>query len=196
LDAAVLQDGKTFVHVAAWESKQSSVHSVTLISGSCLAADASSYTDFAGALATAEQDGCNVQSVDNTTLIPTLVESGGIPTPQPLLVFITANVSLGFGLKAGSIPIHRPVVLVGLYSVPTSIDMYMVVNQLNVTSECCAGRRHGCGCLGRQLTGVCNNSSSGWLVAPAVLSHLSNGQVGWRMCRAVVDITCASALLA
>jgi hypothetical protein len=55
-------------------------------------------------------------------------------------------------------------VLVGLYSVPTSIDMYMVVNQLNVTSECCAERRQAFGCPGWQLSRVCNNSSSsGWL---------------------------------
>jgi hypothetical protein len=66
-----------------------------------------------------------------------LVKVGGVGFPEPLLVFVTSNVSLGSGLKVGAIPINRPVVLVGLYSVPTSIDMGLVVNQINTTSECC-----------------------------------------------------------
>ena len=129
------QDGKSFLHIAAWEGRRVSAHSVTLISGGCLLADATAYADFADAMLGAAQDGCNVRAVNNATIIPTLLSYGSLPVPQPLLVLVTANVSLGFGLKAGAIPINRPVVLAGLYSVPTSIDMYMVVNQLNATGE-------------------------------------------------------------
>lgn len=133
--AATLQDGKSFLHIAAWEGRSTNAHSVTLISGGCLVTDTAAYADFADTMLAAGQEGCNVRSVNNATLIPTLLTEGSLPTPQPLLVLITANVSLGFGLKAGSIPINRPVVMAGLYSVPTSMDMYMVVNQLNVTSK-------------------------------------------------------------
>jgi hypothetical protein len=132
----VLQNNKTFLHIAAWVSKQSSVHSVTLISGSYSAANASDYMPFTGALLPADANtGCNFRAVNNASIIPTLVNVGGVQTPEPLLVFVTSNVSLGSGLKVGAIPINRPVVLVGLYSVPTSIDMGMVVNQINATSE-------------------------------------------------------------
>lgn len=131
----MLQDGKSFLHIAAWEGRRVIAHSVTLISGGCLLADATAYADFAGAMSAAGQDDCNVRAVTNATIIPTLLSYGSLPAPRPLLVLVTANVSLGFGLKAGSIPINRPVVLAGLYSVPTSIDMYMVVNQLNATGE-------------------------------------------------------------
>jgi hypothetical protein len=131
----VPQDGKSFLHIAAWEGRRVSAHSVTLISGGCLLADATAYADFADAMLAAGQDGCNVRAVNNATIIPTLLSYGSLPVPQPLLVLLTVNVSLGFGLKAGAISINRPVVLAGLYSVPTSIDMYMVVNQLNATGE-------------------------------------------------------------
>lgn len=146
------QDGKTFVHIAAWLGPKTLAHSVTLISGGCLAAatassgggaaaDATAFANFSGALAAAAQDGCNVRSVDNSSLInPTLLKYGSLPTPQPLLVLITSNVSLGWGLNPGAIPVHRPVVLVGLFSVPTSVDMHMVVNQLNATCECFSHR--------------------------------------------------------
>jgi len=55
-------------------------------------------------------------------------------TPQPLLLFVVSNVSLGQGLQPGAIDIRRPVLVMGLYSQPTSIDFGMVVNQLNVTA--------------------------------------------------------------
>lgn len=135
---AVLQDGRSFLHIAAWEARKSSVHSVTLISGPCLERNPAAYAQFGRALAAAGQDGCNVRAVDNTTLVPTLISQASLPTPQSLLVLITTNVSLGFGLKAGAIPINRPVVMVGLYSVPTSVDLYMQVNQLNAS----AGAQH------------------------------------------------------
>lgn len=130
-----VQDGSTFLHIAAWKAGKSNIFSTTLISGACLVPDATAYADFADAMAAAAVDGCNVRAVNNASLIPTLLNYGSLPTPEPLLVLITANVSLGFGLKPGAIPVHRPVVMVGAYSVPTSIDMYMVVNQLNVTSK-------------------------------------------------------------
>lgn len=130
-----MQDGSSFLHIAAWKAGKSNIFSTTLISGACLAPDATAYADFADAMAAAAVDGCNVRAVNNVSLIPTLLNYGSLPTPESLLVLIAANVSLGFGLSSGAIPIHRPVVMVGAYSVPTSIDMYMVVNQLNVTSK-------------------------------------------------------------
>lgn len=66
----MLQDGKTFfLHIAAWESKQSSVHPVTLISGSCLKANATTYTDLTESLMAAEPNGCNVHAVNNASII-------------------------------------------------------------------------------------------------------------------------------
>lgn len=128
-------DGKSFLHIAAWQGRKVSAHSVTLLSGGCLVTPAAEYADFAGALAAAGPDGCNARSATNATLIPTLRADGSLRTPAPLLVLVSTNVSLGFGLKPGSIAIHRPVFMAGLYSVPTSVDMYMVVNQLNATSQ-------------------------------------------------------------
>jgi hypothetical protein len=77
--------------------------------------------------------GCNVRSVDNRTLVPTLLRDAGVRTAQPLLVRITTNVTLGPGLNS-SIPIRRPVLLMGLASAVTSVDFGMVVSQLNVTT--------------------------------------------------------------
>jgi hypothetical protein len=81
----------------------------------------------------AARPGCNTRTVDNATLVRTLLRDASIATPQPLLVRITSNVTLGPGLN-GSLPIRRPVLLLGLASVPTSVDFGMVVNQLNVTA--------------------------------------------------------------
>jgi hypothetical protein len=128
-------DSKSFLHIAAWQGRKVSARSVTLLSGGCLVTPATEYADFAGTLAAAGPDGCNVRSVTNATLIPTLRADGSLPTPAPLLVLVGTNVSLGFGLKPGAIPINRPVFMTGLFSVPTSVDMYMTVNQLNATSE-------------------------------------------------------------
>eukprot|EP00882_Tetradesmus_deserticola_P018865 GHRQ01020267.1.p1 GENE.GHRQ01020267.1~~GHRQ01020267.1.p1 ORF type:complete len:154 (-),score=54.63 GHRQ01020267.1:116-577(-) len=63
------------------------------------------------------------------------MRQAAVVTPQPLLVFITTNVSLGVNpaLPPGGLQFNRPVLLVGLQSVVTSVDFGMVVNQLNLT---------------------------------------------------------------
>lgn len=73
----------------------------------------------------------------NSTLVPSLIANAAAVTPQPLLVYITTNVSIGAfpSLPATGVPINRPVVFVGLQSLVTSIDFQMVVNQLNATGS-------------------------------------------------------------
>jgi hypothetical protein len=61
-----------------------------------------------------------------------LLRDAANATSQPLLLRVVANVTLGPGINQ-SIPIRRPVVLLGMVSAPTSVDLGMVVNQLNVT---------------------------------------------------------------
>lgn len=66
----------------------------------------------------------------NATLVPSLLTFAGATTSQPLLVYVDANVSLG-----ASVVIRRPVVFIGLQSLLTSVDLQMVVNQLNETDS-------------------------------------------------------------
>jgi hypothetical protein len=61
----------------------------------------------AAAAAAPARGGCGVRSVDNSTLIPTLLRDAAVPTAQPLLVLLTANVSLGLGLGPGAIAVSR-----------------------------------------------------------------------------------------
>jgi hypothetical protein len=61
----------------------------------------------AATAAASGRGGCGVRSVDNSTLIPTLLRDAAVPTAQPLLVLLTANVSLGLGLGPGAIAVNR-----------------------------------------------------------------------------------------
>jgi hypothetical protein len=70
--------------------------------------------------------------VDNTTVIPTLLQDAGTTSQQLLLVSLIANVTLGPGIS-NAIPIRRPILMLGMVSALTSVDLGMVVNQLNVT---------------------------------------------------------------
>eukprot|EP00878_Enallax_costatus_P021540 GHUV01022807.1.p1 GENE.GHUV01022807.1~~GHUV01022807.1.p1 ORF type:complete len:199 (-),score=39.82 GHUV01022807.1:293-889(-) len=73
----------------------------------------------------------------NSTLVPALLTNAAKETPQPLLVYLTTNVSLGVfpKLPATGVQINRPVIFVGLQSLVTSIDFQMAVNQLNETGS-------------------------------------------------------------
>jgi hypothetical protein len=51
--------------------------------------------------------------VNNATLLPVLTEQAAVPVPQPVLLLLVSNVSLGAGLPAGAIDIRRPVILAG-----------------------------------------------------------------------------------
>lgn len=130
------QDGRSFLHIPEYTDRLTTLRSVTLISGPCEAAAADTFLRPAASAAmvpAALPGGCNVCSVDQATLLPTLLRDAAAPTDQPLLVLIIANVTLGQGLRAGTVDIRRPTLMTGLWSEPTSVDLGMVVNQLNVT---------------------------------------------------------------
>lgn len=123
-----LQDGLSFLHIGSWIGEATAVHSVTLVSGPCGPRDLTAAA--APAVAAATASNCAVRAVNNSTLIPVLLQEASKTSQQHLLVIITANVSLGVGLSAGDIPIRRHVIMAGLYTRPTSVDFGMVVNQL------------------------------------------------------------------
>jgi hypothetical protein len=123
-----LQDGKSFIFIPAWSNSNTELLSVSIASGPCLRPDAVSQRGNPWRPA----PGCNIVAADNMTLIPTLQRNASVATAAPLLIRITSNVTLGPNLK-GSLSIRRPVILLGLASSLTSVDLGMVVNQLNVT---------------------------------------------------------------
>lgn len=129
-----LQDGVGFLHISLWDFGPTSVHSVTLVSGPCTPPMAAMYSDPTVLLSTAvaaSNGSCAISAgANNHTLIPALLREASIPTSQPLLVLLAANVSLGAGLTHGAILVCRPVILVGLYTRRTSVDFGMVINQL------------------------------------------------------------------
>jgi hypothetical protein len=127
-----MQDGKSFLHIPSWSNNNTELLAVTLGAGPCQAATAErSGTpqepfDWQPAL------GCNLVAADNATLVPMLLANASMRTSEPLLIRITTNVTLGRNIR-GSVPIRRPVILLGMASALTSVDLEMVVNQLNVT---------------------------------------------------------------
>eukprot|EP00878_Enallax_costatus_P031578 GHUV01034538.1.p1 GENE.GHUV01034538.1~~GHUV01034538.1.p1 ORF type:complete len:388 (+),score=55.61 GHUV01034538.1:197-1360(+) len=133
-EARYFTDGVGCLHIAAWDHGSTSVHSVTLVSGPCTPQfDAMylRYTTLLSSAAAASGGKCAISAdINNVTLIPALLQEGAKNTSQPLLVLVTANVSLGVGLGPGAVSIRRPVIMVGLYTIPTSVDFGMVVNQL------------------------------------------------------------------
>eukprot|EP00883_Tetradesmus_obliquus_P006895 jgi/Sobl393_1/17454/SZX64266.1 len=131
-------DGISFLQIAKWNGTRTTARSVTIIAGPCRPTSSQQYAlpamqTMAAAAAAARND-CAVQVVDNSTLVPTLQQKAAVSTQQALLVIVPFNVSLGRGLAAGAIQVRRPVILAGLFSRPTSVDLGMVVNQLNVTA--------------------------------------------------------------
>lgn len=78
-----------------------------------------------------------VPAATNATLVPALLALANASTAAPLLVYVSANVSLGASppLPPGGVLVRRPLVLVGLASAVTSINLQMVVNQLNETGS-------------------------------------------------------------
>uniref|UniRef100_A0A383W803 Uncharacterized protein n=1 Tax=Tetradesmus obliquus TaxID=3088 RepID=A0A383W803_TETOB len=131
-------DGSSFLQVAKWNGTRTTARSVTIIAGPCRPTSPEQYAlpavETLDAAAAAARNGCAVQVADNSTLVPTLLQKASVATQQALLVMVPFNVSLGRGLPAGAIQIRRPVILVGLFTRPTSVDLGMVVNQLNVTA--------------------------------------------------------------
>jgi hypothetical protein len=120
------------LNVPYWADSTTEVFSLTLVSGPC----SIPYEDSLQYQSATQQGpaipGCNMRSVDNKTLVPTLLRDATNVSTVPLLIRVMSNVTLGVGITR-SIPIRRPIVLLGMVSSLTSIDMGMVVNQLNVT---------------------------------------------------------------
>jgi hypothetical protein len=70
---------------------------------------------------------------DNTTFVPQLLGQGGTNTSVPLLIYQTANISLGGPSR--DMPVFRPFYWVGLSSANTSVDLEMTTNQLLLTGR-------------------------------------------------------------
>jgi hypothetical protein len=130
-----MQDGISFLNVPYWSDNITELYSVTVVSGPCRAADAMQQQQPVedAALVMASSAGCNVRFETNETLVPMLRRDAGIATSQPLLVRIITNVSLGTNLDSPII-FRRPVLLLGASSVPISVDLGMVVNQLDTSA--------------------------------------------------------------
>eukprot|EP00878_Enallax_costatus_P006127 GHUV01006423.1.p1 GENE.GHUV01006423.1~~GHUV01006423.1.p1 ORF type:complete len:1088 (+),score=332.66 GHUV01006423.1:306-3569(+) len=123
-------DNSTFIHVYDWSDGVTTLKSVGLL--------LQQTDDASGKLGPSPALTENVVlAATNGTLVPSLMAHASIVTKQPLLVYITTNVSLGLNpqLPASGLAINRPVVFVGLQSLVTSIDFQMVVNQLNETGS-------------------------------------------------------------
>lgn len=125
-----LQDNSTFLHIHRWTDNRTWLQSVGLL----LQAPATTPNPLK--LPDPLVANCLV-AVTNATLVPSLVLYSGVTTQQPLLVYVSSNVSLGANppLPASGVPVRRPLILVGLQSLITSIDLEMVVNQLNETGS-------------------------------------------------------------
>jgi len=123
-----LQDNTTYVHVTEWADARTKLQSVGILLQSST-----------GAPSPLQPPALSVRNclvaATNNTLVPDLLRAAAIVTPQPLLVYLTTNVSIGVApaLPATGIQIGRPVVFVGLWSAVTSINFQMVVNQLNAS---------------------------------------------------------------
>jgi len=147
-----MQDNATFLHIISADSPTTRLASVTLLTPDTLlpgleeeaggssgrGASSSSNLGARGPSSSPHSSSSAHLSVDNTTLVPLLLGAAATPTPAPLLLFLTANVSLGAPppfLAARGFPLARPVYLVGLVSTPTSIDFRQVVNQVNLTGQ-------------------------------------------------------------
>jgi len=142
-----VQDNSSFIHVPVWSDNTTEVRALTLLSEHCSheGTDTSSSSSrsrsrssggtshtTAAASPMPHQPGCNVRSVDNTTLMPKLLQEASVATRQPLLVRLLSNVTLGPGWDQ-AIPIRRPVVMLGATSAVVSVDFGMSVNVLNVS---------------------------------------------------------------
>lgn len=126
------QDGTSFLNIPFWSDNTTELYSVTLVSGPCNPVSAQSSTTVEDLVAFyPEQPGCNVRVATNSTLVPVLLRDATINTTQPLLVRIATNISLGLERP---IVIRRPVLLLGTSSAPVSVDLGMVVNQLDVSA--------------------------------------------------------------
>lgn len=120
------------LNVPYWSDNTTEVFSLTFLSGPCNIPNADTLPWNGSLQQFPAIPGCSMRTADNKTLVQTLQRDAGINTTQPLLIRLVQNVTLGPGITQ-SILIRRPIVLLGMVSAPTSVDLAMVVNQLNVT---------------------------------------------------------------
>lgn len=125
----LLQDGSSFLQIPEWTDGTTVLRSVTLLGGTCSSQNnAAAFLQPAGgpAASSVSGNGCNVRTVYNSTLVSTLKADGSVFTKQLLLVLLVSNATLGYGLQPWAIDIERPVMVAGLFGVPTSVDFGMV----------------------------------------------------------------------
>jgi hypothetical protein len=113
------------VHVPYYADEQTAAVSVGLLLGSPGASPA----DLAGPR---PLPGRNfVLAADQATLVHVLQVSGATATPLPLLVYLSANVSLGgAAMRGAALAVARPLLLVGKATDVTSVDLGMEVGSL------------------------------------------------------------------
>ena len=128
-----MQDGTSFLNTPFWSDAYTELSTVTILTGPCVIPSRLYSQPLPSIVAfMADFPGCNVRSVNNDTLIPFLQRNATINTIVPLLIRLVTNVTLGANLPH-PIVFARPVLIVGSSSSPVSVDLQMVVNQLNVT---------------------------------------------------------------
>ncbi|GBF95015.1 hypothetical protein Rsub_07516 [Raphidocelis subcapitata] len=95
------------------------------------AVDSAAAADAADAAAAAAAAGKNyVIAADNATIVRQMEGRCGLETPAPLLVYLTSNITMSKPpVPKSGIDIARPLAMVGLASLPTSIDWAMQANQ-------------------------------------------------------------------
>eukprot|EP00878_Enallax_costatus_P006889 GHUV01007217.1.p1 GENE.GHUV01007217.1~~GHUV01007217.1.p1 ORF type:complete len:391 (+),score=56.03 GHUV01007217.1:209-1381(+) len=122
-------DNSTFLHIHHWTDGKTTLDSVGLLMETPAQQNSQQ-------LPSPYISNC-ILGATNSTLVPALLTNAAKETPQPLLVYLTTNVSLGVfpKLPATGVQINRPVIFVGLQSLVTSIDFQMAVNQLNETGS-------------------------------------------------------------
>lgn len=124
-----MQDNSSFLHIHHWTDGKTTLDSVGLLLETAALQNSLQ-------LPSPHISNC-ILGATNSTLVPALLTNAAVATPQPLLVYLTTNVSLGAfpKLPATGVLVNRPVIFVGLQSLVTSIDFQMVVNQLNETGS-------------------------------------------------------------
>jgi hypothetical protein len=129
------------LHILNWQAPGVQLASVLLVCEDCWR-DAASILPTPAAVAAAADKwprlraggGVAVGNVNNATAPAWLEAVGGKDTPTPALLYITANISLQPARFAGgSVDVLRPLNLLGLSSVNTSVDWQMGVNQIDLT---------------------------------------------------------------
>jgi hypothetical protein len=158
----VLQDYTTFLHVIWWSSEANtsggSSSSTVWQSTGLLVAESMLHLWQSGQLAAAAaaagvadvSNSSNTKSsscssnmlvsgtrssyvATNSSLVPILITAGSVSTPQPCLIYVASNITLGpTAVPSEGIAVNRPLYIVGLSSSNTSVDFQMMPNQMRL----------------------------------------------------------------